>query len=245
VRAQSGTTNPLPGLHSTCRSPFEKLSRSDNCARSLAHVDPDEAALQADEPALSKICLLTSDAGKSGEALHDYPELPGLVWAVPYVKLPYTWGFVMERDDTKEVVGYILGATDTRAFEKAAKETWWPSLRPKYPAEGELKIVGKPADERYAKLISNMDPIEQESVDFSPAHFHIDILEEYQKKGWGKKLIGRGVEYLRDEAGLDGVFLGMDMRNVDARRFYERLGFRRWSGAPEHSVGLKFSDWRY
>ena len=166
------------------------------------------------------------------------------MWAVPYVKLPYTWGFVMQRDDNKEVVGYILGTTDTRAFERAAKETWWPFLRPKYPAEGEFKIAGKPADELYAKLISNMEPIEQECIDFSPAHFHIDILEEYQGKGWGRKLIGRAVEYLRDEAGLDGVFLGMDMRNMDARRFYEKLGFRRWSGAPEHTVGLKFADWQ-
>jgi len=200
--------------------------------------------IQADEAALSKICLLTCDAGKSGEALHDYPELPGLVYAVPYVKLPYTWGFVIERDDTKEVVGYILGVTDTRAFENAARETWWPSLALKYPVEAGNNIAGKPEDERYAKLISNMDATEQECVDFSPAHLHIDILEDYQRKGWGRKLIGRAVEYLRDEVGLDGVFLGMDMKNGDARRFYERLGFRRWSGAPEHSVGLKFADWR-
>jgi len=192
---------------------------------------------------LSKICLLTCDVGKSGETLHDYPELPGLVYAVPYVKLPYTWGFVIERDDPKEVVGYILGATDTRAFENAARETWWPSLAPKYPVEGGHKITGKPADERYAKLISNMDVAEQECIDFSPAHLHVDILEDYQRKGWGRKLIGRAVEYLRDEIGLDGVFLGMDMRNTGARRFYERLGFRRWSGAPEHAFGLKFVDW--
>ena len=194
---------------------------------------------------MSKICLLTCDAGKSGESLHEYPELPGLVYAVPYVKLPYTWGFVMEREDTGEVVGYILGATDTRAFESAAKETWWPSLTSKYPGEGEHKIAGKPDDERYAKLISNMDTTEQECIDFSPAHLHINILEDFQGKGWGRKLIGRAVEHLRDEVGLDGVFLGMDPRNIEARRFYERLGFRRWDGAPEHSVGLRFADWRY
>lgn len=201
--------------------------------------------IQADEAALSKICLLTCDAGKSGQVLHDYPELPGLVYAVPYVKLPHTWGFVMERDDTKEVVGYILGATDTPAFEKAAGETWWPSLAPKYPVEGEHKIVGKPADRHYAKLISKGDRIEQECIDFSPAHLHINVLEDYQRQGWGRKLIGRAVEHLRDEVGLDGVFLGMDMRNTDAKKFYERLGFRRWSGAPEHFVGLKFVDWAH
>ena len=200
--------------------------------------------IQADEAALSNICLLTCDAGKSGESLHDYPELPGLLFAVPYVKLPYTWGFLMERDDTKQVVGYILGATDTRAFKKAARETWWSPLTSKYPVEGEHKITGKPADERYARLISKMYGIEQECIGFSPAHLHINILEDYQRQGWGRKLIGRAVEHLRDEAGLDGVFLGMDMRNTDARMFYERLGFTGWNGAPEHSVGLKFTNWR-
>ena len=151
----------------------------------------------------------------------------------------------MERDDFKEVVGYIVGATDTRAFERAAKEDWWPALAQKYPVEGEHKITGKQADESYARLISNMTEIDQESIDFSPAHLHINILEEYRGQGWGRKLITRAIEYLRDEVKLDGVFLGMDSRNVDAGKFYERLGFAQWKGAPRYTVGLKFADWKY
>ena len=165
------------------------------------------------------------------------------MYAVPYVKLPHTWGFVMERDDTKEVVGYVLSATDTRAFEKAAGETWWPSLAPKYPVEGEHKIAGKPADENYAKLISNRGQTKQECIDFPPAHLHINILEDYQKQGWGRKLIERAVGHLKDDIELDGVFLGVDMKNTDTKRFYERLRFRQWSGAPVDRLGFKFADW--
>ena len=167
------------------------------------------------------------------------------MYAVLYVKLPYTWGFVMERDDTKEVVGYVIGTTDTRAFEEAAKETWWPPLASKYPVKGERKITGTPEDERYAKLFLKVHDIEQECINFSPAHLHINILEEYRGKGWGRRMIGRAIECLRDEAGVDGVFLGLDKRNLDAMKFYERLGFRQVDGAPEEYLGLKFAEWKY
>ena len=81
------------------------------------------AARTSDIPALSSICLLTGDAGVSAEANHNFPELLGLVYAVPYNQrsLRGTWGFVLvaelpEGED--EVVGYILGTTDTRGFEE-------------------------------------------------------------------------------------------------------------------------------
>ncbi|KAJ7356765.1 hypothetical protein DFH08DRAFT_770928, partial [Mycena albidolilacea] len=33
-----------------------------------------------DPSTLSRICFLTADAVKAAEHLHDFPELPGLVW---------------------------------------------------------------------------------------------------------------------------------------------------------------------
>src|ERR1700761_2348388 len=101
-----------------------------------------------DAPALSRICLLTADAGKSAEHLHKFPELPGLVWAVPYVSLPTTWGFVLE-EDNGEVVGYIVGSKDTPVYEKHAAEHLWPVLAERYP----LSAATAPADQQYAKLL--------------------------------------------------------------------------------------------
>ncbi len=107
-------------------------------------------ATDADSSALSRICLLTADAGKSAEGLHDYGELPGLIWAVPYVKLPTTWGFVLVdealRDEIGQglVVGYIVGTTDTRAFEQHAAQFWWPAQTEKYSP----LLASKPADLR-------------------------------------------------------------------------------------------------
>ncbi|KAJ7638976.1 acyl-CoA N-acyltransferase [Roridomyces roridus] len=191
-------------------------------------------ATEADGPSLSVICLLTADAGNSAEHLHDYGELPGLVYAVPYIKLPNTWAFVLV--DGSAVVGYIVGSQDTRAYEDYAQKHWWPVQAEKYPPER----AQRPDDKKYAMLLRNMHTAEEPNISFSPAHLHINMLEEYRGKGWGRRMINTAVEYLKEQ-GLPGVWLGMDPRNVDARKFYERLGFVGIEGSPEHVVGLSFN----
>jgi ribosomal protein S18 acetylase RimI-like enzyme len=192
-------------------------------------------ATQADSPSLSRICLLTADAGKSAESLHDHAELPGLVYAVPYVELPTTWAFVLVDESKDQVVGYIVGSKDTRGFEQYARDHWWPVQAEKYPPSAMVRE----ADKKYANLLRNMYSAEEPNVAFSPAHLHINILEGYQGQGWGRKLIQTAVDYLKAE-GLEGVWLGLDVRNTEARKFYERLGFRSFEGAPAHVIGLKF-----
>ncbi|KAJ7068408.1 acyl-CoA N-acyltransferase [Mycena amicta] len=191
-------------------------------------------ATLADEGALSRICLLTADAGKSAQGQHEHGELPGLVYAVPYLHLPTTWAFVLV--DKEIVVGYIVGSEDTRVFERRAAEDWWPIQAEKYPPSAML-LDG---DKRYSELLRNMHTAEEPSIAFSPAHLHINILEEYQGKGWGRKLIATAIDHLK-AAGLGGVWLGMDPRNSEARKFYERVGFSTFDGASPHVVGMKFS----
>ncbi|KZT26859.1 acyl-CoA N-acyltransferase [Neolentinus lepideus HHB14362 ss-1] len=197
----------------------------------------------SDAPFLSKICLLTGNAGGSAEGLHNYGELPGLVYAEPYVNLPTTFGFVMEVNETKDVVGYILGCTDTRLFERAAEEQWWPPLRQKYTVEVPGRLDETAEDQRYLKLLQKMHTAPEACVKFSPAHLHIDILAEYQRQGWGRKLMDRAVRYLQEQ-GLDAVWLGLDPRNDNAKKFYTRLGFGDVPGAPEGNMALRFVDWK-
>ncbi|KAK2466314.1 hypothetical protein APHAL10511_001956 [Amanita phalloides] len=204
-------------------------------------------ATEQDAPALCRICLLTADAGESAQNLYDYAELPGLIWAVPYVKLPTTWGFVLVDDAVKDetmmqdlVVGYILGTTDTRAFEQYAAQHWWPAQAEKYS----ISIASKPADARCINLLLNMHAASAANLLFADAHMHIDIMKEYQGMGWGRRLVGRAVEYLK-EVGVrgDGLWLGLDPRNTNARKFYEKLGFKPVPSADENQMGLKFADW--
>ncbi|KAJ7180243.1 acyl-CoA N-acyltransferase [Mycena crocata] len=193
-------------------------------------------ATEADAPSLSRICLLTADAGRSAESLHDFGELPGLVYAVPYVKLPTTWAFVLVDGSPDDlVVGYIVGSTDTRAYEQHAGEFWWPAQAEKYPPSAMIRE----SDKKYSNLLRNMHTATDANIAFSTAHLHINILEKYQGQGWGRKLVQTAVDHLKAE-GVTGVWLGMDPRNTGARKFYERLGFSQFEGCAADVVGLKF-----
>jgi len=204
-----------------------------------------------DSPALSRICLLTGDAGASAEHFHNFGELPGLVYAEPYAQLPAGFGFVMV-DPTKSdaVVGYILGTPDTRAFEQQADTSWYPPLCERYPepsppaSPSALPPQPKPADARYIRTLHNAPHALDVCIAFSPTHLHIDILPEYQRRGWGRRLTARAIEHLQGEYGIDRVWLGLDLRNAGARRFYEKLGFQPLDGAPEGTMGLIFEDFR-
>ncbi|KAI0921249.1 hypothetical protein AcV5_001097 [Taiwanofungus camphoratus] len=206
-------------------------------------------ASAADSSALSRICLLTGDAGASAEHLHDFGELPGLVYAEPYAQLPAGFGFVMvdpARDDA--VVGYVLGTHDTRVFERQADTEWYPRIRAQYPYIDPATHPAHPgqllkaADARYVRMLHSPPHAADESVAFSPAHLHIDILADYQRQGWGRRLIARAVQYLKEEKGLDRLWLGLDPKNVGAKRFYEKLGFEDVEGAPTGTMGLKFEN---
>jgi len=227
------------------------------------------SARLTDVGALSRICLLTANAGVSARPLHTLGELPGLVYALPYVHVPYTAGFVLVNrtasadgggEQAEEVVGYILLATDTRAFEEAAENQWYPPLRTVYPlslikddksaTDGEADIethaLSKPLmnlDKWYIGLLHHPQPALPECIAFGPAHLHIDILPPFQRRGWGRRLIGRAVQYLRD-AGIPTVWLAMDPKNKEAAKFYDRIGFEHIEGAPEPCVGLKLENWK-
>ena len=58
-----------------------------------------------------------------------------------------------------------------------------------------------------------------------PAHLHIDILPEYQRKGHGTALIDAFLEVIESK-GVKGVHLDMVRDNVTARAFYEKIGFQ-------------------
>lgn len=204
-----------------------------------------------DTPALSRICLLTGHAGQSAEPLHRQGELLGLVWALPYVLLPpetaQTWGFVLADDaapdgdhTTKVIKGYILGSSDTRAFERATEGEWWPALRTRFPLSSEVDDERTTADQDYIDLIHRAPDVAPEAcIAVSPAHMHINLLPEVQRHGWGRKLIGRAVDHLRGQQ-IGALWVGMDERNVAARIFYEKLGFRGIEGAPDKLMALDF-----
>jgi GNAT superfamily N-acetyltransferase len=163
-------------------------------------------ATPADRPSLSSICLLTGNAGQSAESLHHFPELLGLVYAEPYVVVSPSFGFVLEAED-KEVIGYILGTPDTRPFESAIEKDWYIPLRSQYPKHPYPQNA-TPSDRHVINLIHRPDTAPEEIISVSKAHVHIDLLPRAQRQGWGTKLMGRAVEYLKEQ-GCDSLFVGI------------------------------------
>ena len=65
--------------------------------------------------------------------------------------------------------------------------------------------------------------LEPEVPDY-PGHLHIDLLPDWQGKGWGRRTMATFIDSVR-AAGCPAVHLGMLTANTAARPFYDRLGF--------------------
>ncbi|KAF9506556.1 hypothetical protein BS47DRAFT_1352633 [Hydnum rufescens UP504] len=164
-----------------------------------------------DAPAVSKICLSTGNAGKSP-------------LAEPYFRLSSTFAYVLQVDVGKggpeRILGYICGAVDTRKYEEEAGEKWWPGLRDKYPVGGK----GTERDIEVCRAFARPTLTPDAVVAAYPAHMHVNLLPEAQRKGWGRRLIDKAAEHIRRFGGR-GVHLMIDPNNDEARQFYKRIGF--------------------
>jgi GNAT superfamily N-acetyltransferase len=176
-----------------------------------------------DRDAVYDICLRTGDEGgdASGQVT---AELMGDVWAGPYLALEPGTAFVAV--DGTEVVGYVIGTPDTRAFEAACEVQWWPRLRRRYvatdPAGPDPR--GWTLDERLRRLVHQPLRSPDEVVTGHPAHLHLDLLPVAQGRGLGHALLRRVLGALA-EHGVPGVHVGVSPTNVRGLRFWSRGGF--------------------
>ncbi|CAE6519203.1 unnamed protein product [Rhizoctonia solani] len=198
-----------------------------------------------DIPNLTRICLLTANAGQSAESLHHYPELLGGLYIEPYLKLSPTFGFVLvdASDEAKDTaLGYLLATFDSRLHEAAAEKESYPPLRVKYPNNP----YPSDATERDQGVINRIHkPLirPQGLVEIAPAHIHINLLPQAQRQGWGVKLIDEAVKALKAQ-GQSALFVGIDSRNHKARAFYIRIGFKPFPFPDKEYFVLHFNDWQ-
>lgn len=146
-------------------------------------------------------------------------------------------------------MGYVLGVRDTREFVEGYRRCYLPwlkgegkSLMPTAKDEHEAANEPSSGDQEVSihevmrSIVHQPElMLNEEFPDLIrqfPAHLHIDILDDWQRKGWGKKLIEALCDELRAE-GVKGVHLGMVGTNYGAITFYEKLGFRRFNGVMD------------
>jgi len=178
-----------------------------------------------DLPGVYRVCRLTGAGGADASPLHSDPDLLGHVWAGPYLVFPDAVTRVIH--DEQGVAGYCLSVPDTAAFERWVDEVWLPPLRERHP-------VGSGATGADVALVGRLHhPTRTDAglLATYPAHLHVDLLPRLQGQGWGRRIVADVLEGLQ-RAGAPGVHLGVDLGNVGAQVFYERIGFTELSGPP-------------
>jgi ribosomal protein S18 acetylase RimI-like enzyme len=187
-----------------------------------------------DESALAEICLLTADAGADATGILEDDAIWANMFVLPYVARAPDFAFVVEADDG-QVVGFIVMAPDTDAFEDWFYDTWWPQFNLRWP-EPATDLTRHDALLKYA--YARRGGINRYAAEY-PAHLHIDLLPQMQGAGWGRRLIETGKERLR-EAGVPGLHLVAVSDNTGALSFYSRVGFTALPSEPDvQAFGVK------
>jgi ribosomal protein S18 acetylase RimI-like enzyme len=168
-----------------------------------------------DRADIADICVRTGDNGQDATGHHSSDDLLPDIYALPYVDYEPELVFVV--DNGERVVGYILGAADTRAFAEWFSAEWWPAVAGRYSGNEALEraVVASAANPQRMLIAA---------VDEYPAHLHIDLLPEAQGQGLGRRLIETFAAALADRD-VPGLHLVVGTGNTSARAFYRRVGF--------------------
>jgi ribosomal protein S18 acetylase RimI-like enzyme len=186
----------------------------------------------SDEAAILDICLRTADRGQDGSHCYSDPRLPGLVWALPYVRFCAENAFVLTKDGT--VMGYCVAAADTTTYEDWLEAAWWPHVQ-----EELLDFSARTAeDENILSYIQNAPRTPSRVKDLYPAHLHINLLPEVQNGGHGSTLLRHQLDAL-DRSGVEGVHLGVNQHNEKVIGFYAKFGFVELDRTPSILMGKR------
>jgi ribosomal protein S18 acetylase RimI-like enzyme len=166
-------------------------------------------ATKSDLERVMYICRMT--AGNLSIRDEVIGKINGLTYSAYYVEHETENCFVLCDDGT--VVGYIICSTDEKKFRKTFYNV-------------------------YVKKIAEINKSEARKVLFIPipymllkcrypAHLHINLLPDYQSKGYGTLMINSLLDELK-EKNVKSVMLLADAENVGAVKFYERNGFKKF-----------------
>jgi ribosomal protein S18 acetylase RimI-like enzyme len=188
---------------------------------------------------VSEVCRRTGERGGDATGLYVSDDLMPDIFARPYLELEPESAFVVE--NAGRVSGYVICAADTAAFVARYRSEWLPVLSRKYVHV----LPPRSRDEQIRHLGFTPERMLLPEIERYPAHLHIDLLPELQRRGFGRALIERLARALR-ERGVPGLHLSMDPANVQARAFYDRIGFRELPSSTPAApwLGLELGEAR-
>lgn len=164
-------------------------------------------AVLSDLERVKYICIQTADEkAKNDEATG---EIIADTYATYYIREEPETCFVLEDDGL--VVGYIICSTNVKNFKKKFRKI----------DLAEIKKINK-----FSAIENWFIPVPYMIFKkIYPAHLHINILEDYQGKGYGTELMNILLLKLK-EKGIKGVMLLAAEGNAGAVKFYKRNGFK-------------------
>ncbi len=164
-------------------------------------------AKQQDLERVEYICKMTADEKSINEELAG--RITSKIYSTYYIKEETENCFVLE--DAGLVVGYIICAENCKNFNKKFGSVYAKEVRKLDKSSG---------------LFARLLPIPYMIFGkWYPAHLHINLLPEYQGKGYGTDLINALIEKLKSK-GIKGVMLLAAESNAGAVKFYKRNGFK-------------------
>jgi GNAT superfamily N-acetyltransferase len=198
-----------------------------------------------DLDALYAISLATGEAGGDASHLHDDPRLIGHIYSAPYALLAPDLAFVAA--DEAGVVGYVVGALDTAAWESRLEREWWPALRERHADPSVATRETWTRDEWRMASIHHPRPTPGVLAQAYPAHIHLNLLPRAQRRGLGTALLGHWLA-IATARGVVGAHVGVSGANAGGLRFWASQGFEPLSLAglrPGRTVWMGRQASRY
>ncbi len=179
---------------------------------------------ESDKERVQNICLANAGCMDSSEDLKKYILI---MYCNYYIEQEPENCFVAVNDED-EAVGYIICSKDYEIYERVFKDKYLnqcAALSPKYYVDAKLDL-----------LSHSMFKKEH------PAHFHIDIDDNYQRMGLGSLLISTLKAHLRKN-NIRSVMMVCGEDNINAINFYKKNGFCDLiTTKMGHAMALEFED---
>jgi len=129
-------------------------------------------------------------------------------------------------DDNDTAVGYIICSFDYNKFMKLNSSVY-------------LKRVLKTSPVLSSALIGYM--LSLKCIKNKSVHLHMDILPDYQRNGWGTKLIDELCAHLKSK-GIDTLSVCCVSRNSAGYKMYARYGFKEIFSYGFNTVSLSLTE---
>lgn len=215
---------------------------------STPHIRP--VRPEEDKSALDKIYRATCNSSLQHEPAWTYSSF---LFCHPYRILSPETCFVLDAGDGT-AVGYVIGTPNTRGFAARWPQEYLPQLdhsvlpppdrhdaEEHAPPTWDSDLPAHLLELLYSKHVQLLNGDYPDMLDQYPAHLHIDILPEYQRQGWGRKMIDTFCDAIKKH-GTSALHLGTEVSNVDSRKFYERLGFVRFQRVLSDGVDGRYGE---